>query len=144
MTFKTDQNGRLALAGIHDSSLTEMAVDYLKKEASLLLVNSDKITTKVVANNIIVLNISDLWDEVIIDGFYVWPITQVSESFMYDYDAGWRHLLRGRIDEKEKIIDYVQKLKLSKPNAILCSMTSSYGGGLSILAEDINISQEKI
>jgi hypothetical protein len=75
---------------------------------------------------------------------FIWSAEDGPEDYTFSDDAGWKHLLMGRMLQRNEIEDQVQRYRSQYPEAVLVSVVSSYGGGISILCNNVHIVQNSL
>ncbi|WP_145640245.1 hypothetical protein [Neorhizobium alkalisoli] len=141
MNFSTDDRGRLALGGIHDSTITQFSLDAAAKRIGIQCLSDAGIITDFAATSLYTLNISALWEGSVISDIFVWDFTDVPDDYLFDPEIGWRHLFEGRIDDRNQLLAQIERYKERLPKAKLVSIGCSYGGNISFLCQELRIEQ---
>jgi hypothetical protein len=142
-TWSTDPQGRLALAGLHDSQVKGFSHRDRTFRISLASAESRPPRTELELRGVQLLYLDAVWEATIVLDVFVWNAHDVPEDFRLDPNAGWSHLLKDRGGDRTEIDRSIERALRALPGGFLVSVTGSYGGSVSALCTEVLIYQEQ-
>ena len=136
--IRTDRRGWPKISGIHDARLTALSVEFGSRLAfDALGANGEK--TSFVLDGLRMLNIESLWEGLIIESVAIWPVTQTGPELCDERCSNaWSALLAGR-NYPENRTSEIARLQRKYDGSALIAVSSSYGGELQALCQDVSI-----
>lgn len=136
MKWSLDKNAQVNNVPLHDSVLVETSI--LNKESiELVFRNTAGHLIKVSANKIHHINFR-YWGAIILSEIFVWPVSAVPENTWEIPDSGWNALFSESFLSSEPRLE-AKRIMLAHPSASLVVFGVSYGGGLAVVCENLDI-----
>ena len=139
----TDQRGRLKVPGIHDARLSALTLDFGKRLCfDAAGANGER--SSFVLDGLYMLNISDLWDGVIVDSISMWRLDG-GDGARWSADAGraWTSLLSGRVDPGSEARE-IERMGQKHRRLTLVDVSCSYGGAIQALCRDLFVNDREV
>lgn len=131
------------LSGVHDSTITALAFDGIDNLLSIKLMSPNEVETIITFCDIIDINITEFWGNCIIGDIFIWNNYNFYDDYVFEWESGWKSLFRGKISNKQRVLEQIELYKTQYPESVLASIVCSYGGNLSALCKTARISQSK-
>ena len=135
IAWRTDQNGMLIGARIHDSRLVSLAIiSEVRMELKFRRLSGELVM--LVLNGLHEFNVVEMWDGAIASELFVWNVGSVPDEAWNVPDSAWNVLFTKRLrpqDDRRA----VKKIVEAHPDAFLVQLACSYGGNIAAVCEAI-------
>jgi hypothetical protein len=139
----TDRWGWPEIAGIHDAKLTTLSIEFGTK-LMFGLAGAGGEQTSFDLNGLHRLHLESLWEGVIIESISIWRVADFQEEAGIEKGIDvWKALLAGRTHPENHAAE-VARLKREYRGSSLVAVSSSYGGELQALCQEVLINGRKV
>jgi hypothetical protein len=139
LSWKTDENGRVLRAHIHDGQL--VGVSFSDKDTlSFRIHRVDGGEVLIDLNSPEDMTL-ELWNGAIVSECFIWKVDSVPPSSWKIPDSGWNALYGSRC-KPEDIKTQAEKIIKKAPESFLVQLACSYGGGAAAVCSRVSIYEE--
>ncbi|MGH6846355.1 MAG: hypothetical protein ACREC0_02625 [Methylocella sp.] len=134
--WRTNPDGMLAVAGVHDGHVDQLRYDETSLHLGIRQPTGARI--ELTLSGAQEANLT-LWNGSIVSEIYIWRVGDVPVGAAPD--AGWNALFADILSEKDRL-SAAEKIVNRNPNAYLFQLDCSYGGSIACIADGVSVSAE--
>jgi hypothetical protein len=135
ITWRTDPNGMVSGARIHDSHLVKFAItDAVGLQIAMRRLSGDIVSVELFGLG--EFSVAELWNGAIVSEIFVWNVRTVPEQCWSIPDSAWNAIFGNKMkpaDAKKEAAKIAQK----RPDAQLVQLACSYGGNVAAVCDRI-------